>query len=696
MAMKNYNNNQQAMIGPQMPSNRMDPNTNNAPLSFNMNKGRPPMGIMMDGNRNDPSGASPSGGMMGGSDGGNNNNNMMMGSQGYYGPMGNMMQNPMMGPDPNMMMMFNQYGGWGPMGPGGPGMGPGGPMMGGPGSEFMPKEIMTLKSSVLYPPPQNAPPQTTRERPMGCRTIFVGGLPENVTEEMIAEIFENFGNIVSIRKGKKNFAHIRYEMEDSVERSMFVSGYRMKIEDKDDKPNTGRLHVDYAQARDDQYEFECKQRAVIREMRHYQRIEEDRLRPPSPPPVIHYSDHESLTLLEKLKSDAEYQMANNVVITWLERGDLTKRNVANFYSLIQCTNSQVRKLLGEKNEAEQDVQRAKQKFQTAFEGIIQQFDQIERVFSSALKQRNWDHFSKAQRKNIELWHKQLQEIKKQQQEEFLGSREEDDMEMSDNDEVCDPSTAKKKKMDDQIAASTLHIQENQLTFLREDNEALKRQVEAFQNETHLIRQENKDALHEKENQMKMLQTVLQGMQQQLIQTRMKIKELEKYKALASKSGSSSGEKSKEKAAEKSGDKESTEDKDSTEDQTETEEDTTEQVTTEDSEETKAEKVPVTDIPFLNLSSLTSSGNSLNITEKEAKLIGLICCFLHVHPNGASVDYIWSYLHQLGVSSRTSELEDLMERLPVLFKLVMSGVGATIEKRWQFLGYQSTTVPFLSV
>lgn len=75
----------------------------------------------------------------------------------------------------------------------------------------------------------------------------------------------------------------------------------MKIEDKDDKPNTGRLHVDYAQARDDQYEFECKQRMLAREMRHRQRMEDDRLHPPSPPPIVHYSDHEAYVLMEQLK-----------------------------------------------------------------------------------------------------------------------------------------------------------------------------------------------------------------------------------------------------------------------------------------------------------------------------------------------------------------------------------------------------------
>ena len=115
------------------------------------------------------------------------------------------------------------------------GMGPGpGAMMGSgstiPGldlamlAQFMPKEILRVKSSVCYPPPMNAPPPSVRERPPGCRTIFVGGIPENSSEDMLGEIFENFGIICSIRKGKKNFAHIRFEHEESADRALFMSG----------------------------------------------------------------------------------------------------------------------------------------------------------------------------------------------------------------------------------------------------------------------------------------------------------------------------------------------------------------------------------------------------------------------------------------------------------------------------------------
>jgi len=53
-----------------------------------------------------------------------------------------------------------------------------------------------------------------------------------------------------------------------------------------------------------QYEFECKQRSLMRDMRHRQRLEEERLRPPSPPPITQYSDYEAQSLHDRLKCEA--------------------------------------------------------------------------------------------------------------------------------------------------------------------------------------------------------------------------------------------------------------------------------------------------------------------------------------------------------------------------------------------------------
>jgi hypothetical protein len=56
------------------------------------------------------------------------------------------------------------------------------------------REIIRTEDLVLHPPASNniadAQPRTLREKPAGCKTVFVGGIPEKSTEENIKEIFE--------------------------------------------------------------------------------------------------------------------------------------------------------------------------------------------------------------------------------------------------------------------------------------------------------------------------------------------------------------------------------------------------------------------------------------------------------------------------------------------------------------------------
>lgn len=67
------------------------------------------------------------------------------------------------------------------------------------------------------------------------------------------------------------------------------------------------------QARDDQYEWECRQRQLQREQRHRERVEKERQRPPSsPPPVVHYTDHEASNICEKIKQDDTFMKAVQV------------------------------------------------------------------------------------------------------------------------------------------------------------------------------------------------------------------------------------------------------------------------------------------------------------------------------------------------------------------------------------------------
>ncbi|RMC07104.1 hypothetical protein DUI87_16560 [Hirundo rustica rustica] len=234
------------------------------------------------------------------------------------------------------------------------------------------KEIIHCKSCTLFPPNPNLPPPSTRERPPGCKTVFVGGLPENATEEIIQEVFEQCGDITAIRKSKKNFCHIRFAEEFMVDKAIYLSGYRMRLGSSTDKKDSGRLHVDFAQARDDFYEWECKQRMLAREERHRRKMEEDRLRPPSPPAIMHYSEHEAALLAEKLKDDSKFSEAITVLLTWIERGEVNRRSANQFYSMVQSANSHVRRLMNEKAAHEQEMEQAKESFKNALTGILTQ------------------------------------------------------------------------------------------------------------------------------------------------------------------------------------------------------------------------------------------------------------------------------------------------------------------------------------
>lgn len=573
--------------------------------------------------------------------------------------------------DPGLGMMT----GIAPMNPMMPGLG----IVPQPVSQDMPivKEIIHCKSCTLFPPNPNLPPPATRERPPGCKTVFVGGLPENATEQLIVEVFEQCGGIIAIRKSKKNFCHIRFAEEHTVDKALFLSGYRIRLGSSTDKKDTGRLHVDFAQARDDLYEWECRQRMLAREERHRRRIEEDRMRPPSPPPIVHFSEHECSQLGEKLKDDSKFAEAVRVLLTWVERGEVNRRNANNFYSMIQSSNSHIRRLMNEKAAHEKEMEEAKEKFKNALAGILVQFEQIVSVFHAASKQKAWDHFSKAQRKNLDMWRKQAEEIRNIHNEELMGIRREEEMEMSDDDMEDAPES---KDSDDSGPLA-------QVEALKEENDSLRCQLDAYRNEVELLKQEQGKAQPQRseedatrQQQLSFLQQALQGMQKQLLKLREDLKqretELEK----------------------------SSEEKQQLESQIQSLKDRIQAFPTShalplekaeredrgDESANHASEAAASAVVSCSQEkeSLPEKGPPSPVkSEREALLVGIISTFLHVHPFGASIEYICSYLQRLDTKISTTEVETLLSRLPCTFKQELTGVGASLEKRWKFCGFE---------
>lgn len=65
--------------------------------------------------------------------------------------------------------------------------------------------------------------------------------------------------------------------------------------------SASRLHVDYAQARDDQYEWEMKKRHLMREERRQQQTRSNP--PPSPPLIPHFTEAKALSVSEEIKGN---------------------------------------------------------------------------------------------------------------------------------------------------------------------------------------------------------------------------------------------------------------------------------------------------------------------------------------------------------------------------------------------------------
>ncbi|KAM3966308.1 ecto-NOX disulfide-thiol exchanger 1 [Aphomia sociella] len=490
------------------------------------------------------------------------------------------------------------------------------------------KKEIVFKHCKLTPPTPGTPHPPRRAKPPGCRTIFVGGLPEKIRESTVRDIFEPYGRIHTLRLSKKDFCHIRFDRESSVDAAMHLSGYRIKLiskdkeekdEDDDSHTNSGWLHVDYALSRDDQNEYERRQRQALRaqqaqmqQLTAQQELASRNIGMPyrrSPSPIIQpFSNAQMIDqLVENIKNEEHFSSSLPILIAWLERGECSKKNANQFYSMIQTTNSHIRRLFNEKMQSEEELQECKERVKTHIEKVIEQLEQVAKVFTAAARQRVWDHFTKPQRKNIETWRKMTQEfnsLKEEFHEKFLNE-------------------------DNELNGSSNKSAENnsdEVQQLKRENESLQFQLEAYKNEVDVIKADAQ-------------------------------KEMEKFKA---------------------------------------------QFIARQALQGALEKNPPLPSPIVKPPPpppLPDDVDSkVHLKEKveagcgEAKLIGVMSAFLQVHPQGASLDYVVSYVRALFPHVSQGTVHHVLQKHPDVFERATTGIGANIEHRWSFVAFNKGEVP----
>lgn len=87
--------------------------------------------------------------------------------------------------------------------------------------------------------------QPEQTKPEDCRTVWIGGLPAECTEEMVVELFGRCGEIREVRldRSKRSgtmFCHVEYAETTAVDRAIRISGERLE---------GAKLRVDFAENR---------------------------------------------------------------------------------------------------------------------------------------------------------------------------------------------------------------------------------------------------------------------------------------------------------------------------------------------------------------------------------------------------------------------------------------------------------------
>jgi len=204
-------------------------------------------------------------------------------------------------------------------------------------------------------------------------------------------------------------------------------------------------------------------------------------------------------------------------------------------------------------------------------------------------------------------------------------------------------------------------------------DSMKCQLEAYKNEADLLRLEHKDEMDDKDQQMNIMRQTMQNVQKQMLTTKtretaleLQVKQLRTQMAKLKLKSKKAADGEEKKDAEKEG-------KSKDADAAATEEDTAEED---------------------EVSGLLGDA----IDGQDARLIGLAATFLNVHPEGASCDYLWSYLQQfpgyLALTAR--DCEAVLARYSRVFKENVSGVGARMERKWTFIGYDRSSEELLEM
>lgn len=310
-----------------------------------------------------------------------------------------------------------------------------------PYKEPVPESAVAVGRIVIYPLSPLDPKPSRRTKPISCKTIFVGSLPDTCLEKHLIELFSACGTVVEVRISRgRNFGHVQFSQESSVERAMNLSGCKIRIDNSPLPKDCSRIHVDYAQ---DKAEVELKRKMETDE-------------------VLTYNSTVASNISADLHKDGVFCYAAKNVATWLGRGECKADNANTFFDLVTNVNKYGRKVAKYIQNKEEEEFEFKVKKQEYFNTLDEECQAILKVYENAALPKAWNCFTKPQRKSITQWKEQAMDIQERIHQKLDSSGN------SDNGESEPP--AKVMKLEAREAEANLEKAHREIEQLKVDRD----------------------------------------------------------------------------------------------------------------------------------------------------------------------------------------------------------------------------------
>ncbi|GIY11549.1 ecto-NOX disulfide-thiol exchanger 1 [Caerostris extrusa] len=465
--------------------------------------------------------------------------------------------------------------------------------------QFPPPTIQ-LTNAVLYPPIQKEKDIRKNDQLPGCKTVFVGYLPERISEDIIREIFERCGEIRKIKMNqKKNFCYVSFKDLLSVDKAIEFAGSVIKIEKKDDPAYCRKFHVYCTENKDDKYDYDRSLRKRKREER--ENIQENVSL------EIPYSGKEFISLTENIGNEENILKTFKTLQALLEKGPYENDCINNYFTLLESFSSYMIHLFSTENFSEEKLIRMKNNAK-ANQLIANAYDDC---LNTASLPNVLQLFTESQKETMSIWERHCDKYKAQARYFNLLAEESENEIIESNRYQMIVSDADEE---DGIISDIDGEQNNEQVIVKmEESTELPESISSFENE-------NQNLPVDVQNQIQMLHLELKRVKK--VNEKLNIDNLMLRGEI----------------------------------------------------DAMRNAMKWRELHTISTSPILSS-------KRHIRLLILIAMLLSVHPNGANVHYITSYVKKTEPSLELEEIEMTMRKYPDIFKENTSGVGSSVTKNW---------------